>query len=96
MFFVYPMALLPVMLAYGARYAFDSNVLFFGLLAFAAALGAVVYWVALDSAVKAARTPTGANHHGAARTSGRWPQNDLGVDRVQTAICLVLSTHFLR
>jgi ABC-2 type transport system permease protein len=54
MFFVYPLALLPILLAYGARYAFDSNVLFFALLAFAAGLGAVVYWVALDSAVKAA------------------------------------------
>ncbi len=54
MFFVYPLALLPILLAYGARYAFHSDVLFFGLLAFAAGLGAVVYWVALDSAVKAA------------------------------------------
>jgi len=54
MFFVYPLALLPVLLAYGARYAFDSNFAFFAFLAFAAALGAVVYWVALDSAVKAA------------------------------------------
>jgi len=54
MFFVYPLALLPVMLAYGARYAFDSQALFFFGLAFAAGLGAVVYWVALDSAVKAA------------------------------------------
>ena len=54
MFLVYPLALLPILLAYGARYAFDSNVLFFALLAFAAGLGAVVYWVALDSAVKAA------------------------------------------
>ena len=54
MFFVYPLALLPVLLAYGARYAFDSNAAFFGLLAFAAGLGAIVYWVALDSAVKAA------------------------------------------
>ena len=43
-----------MLLAYGARYAFDSNFAFFAFLAFAAALGAVVYWVALDSAVKAA------------------------------------------
>src|SRR5258708_39238808 len=54
MFFVSPLALLPVLLAYLARYAFGSNFVFFGLLAFAAGLGAVVYWVALDSAVKAA------------------------------------------
>jgi ABC-2 type transport system permease protein len=56
MFFVYPLALLPVLLAYGARYAFHSDALFFGLLAFAAGLGGVVYWVALDSAVKAAES----------------------------------------
>jgi ABC-2 type transport system permease protein len=54
MFFVYPVALLPVLLAYGARYAFDSELVFYCMLAFAAALGGVVYWVALDSAVSAA------------------------------------------
>ena len=54
MLFVYPMALLPVLIAYGARYAFDSELAFYALLAFAAALGAIVYWVALESAVKAA------------------------------------------
>jgi ABC-2 type transport system permease protein len=54
MFFVYPVALLPVLLAYGARYAFDSEAAFYGLLAFAAGLGGIVYWVALDSAVEAA------------------------------------------
>jgi ABC-2 type transport system permease protein len=54
MFFVYPLALTPVLLAYLARYAFDSELIFYVLLAFAAGLGGVVYWVALDSAVKAA------------------------------------------
>src|SRR5262249_13512509 len=53
-FFVFPPAPPPTLLAYLARDAFDSNVLFVGLLAFAAGLGAVVYWVALDSAVKTA------------------------------------------
>jgi ABC-2 type transport system permease protein len=54
MLFVYPLALLPVFLAYGARYAFDSEVAFYILLAFAAGLGAIVYWFALESAVSAA------------------------------------------
>jgi ABC-2 type transport system permease protein len=50
MLLVYPMALVPVLLAYGARYAFDSEMAFYVLLAFAAGLGAVVYWLALESA----------------------------------------------
>ena len=54
MFFVYPVALLPALLAYMARYAFHSRLAFYLMLAFAAALGALVYWLALDSAVKAA------------------------------------------
>lgn len=53
-FFLFPVALLPIGLAYWGRYVFDSEVVFFGLLALAAVLGAVVYWVALDSAVKTA------------------------------------------
>ena len=54
MLLIYPMALLPVLLAYGARYAFHSEMAFYLFLAFAAALGAVVYWLALDSAGTAA------------------------------------------
>jgi ABC-2 type transport system permease protein len=54
MLLVYPLALLPVLLAYGARYAFDSEVAFYVLLAFAAGIGAVVYWLALESASNAA------------------------------------------
>lgn len=54
MLFVYPLALLPVGLAYGARYAFDSEIAFYALLAFAALLGGLVYWLALESAVGAA------------------------------------------
>ena len=38
-------------MAYGARYAFRSQIAFYGLLMFAAALGAVFYWVALETAV---------------------------------------------
>jgi ABC-2 type transport system permease protein len=54
MLLIYPMALLPVLLAYGARYAFNSDMAFYLLLAFAAVLGAVFYWLALESAGTAA------------------------------------------
>jgi ABC-2 type transport system permease protein len=49
-FIFYPVALLPVFLAYLARYALESQVAFGAVLAFAAVLGCVVYWIALDSA----------------------------------------------
>jgi ABC-2 type transport system permease protein len=54
MLLVYPMALLPVLLAYGARYAFHSEPAFYVFLTVAAVLGAVVYWLALESAGNAA------------------------------------------
>ncbi len=53
-FFLFPVALLPIALAYWGRYIFESEVIFFGLLAAAAGLGAVVYSIALESAVKTA------------------------------------------
>jgi ABC-2 type transport system permease protein len=56
LFLVYPVALLPVLLAYLARYAFDSTLAFYLVLAFAALLGAAIYWISMDSAVHAART----------------------------------------
>ena len=55
-FFLFPVALLPVALAYWARYVFESEVVFFALLTLAALLAAQVYWVALESAVKTALT----------------------------------------
>ena len=51
---VYPIAALPVLLAYLARYAFDTELAFYGVLAFAALLGAAVYWASMGSAVQAA------------------------------------------
>jgi hypothetical protein len=39
-----------VLLAFGAEYAFRSRPAFYVVLAFAAALGAAFYWVALGSA----------------------------------------------
>ncbi len=46
----YPVLALPVLLAFGAEYAFRSRPAFYVVLAFAAALGAAFYWVALGSA----------------------------------------------
>jgi len=54
-FLFYPVALLPVFLAYLARYAFDSQVAFYGILACAAGLGIAIYWMAMESAVSIAR-----------------------------------------
>ncbi len=51
MFLLYPVALLPVLMAYLARYAFDNQLVFYGALAFAAAFGLVFYYLAMESAV---------------------------------------------
>jgi len=51
---LYPLSLLPVLLAYVARYAFASDIAFYLVLAFAAAVGAALYWIALESAVATA------------------------------------------
>jgi ABC-2 type transport system permease protein len=54
-FIFYPLALLPVVLAYLARYAFDSAIAFWAVLALAAAIGVLVYHLALESASKTSR-----------------------------------------
>jgi ABC-2 type transport system permease protein len=54
LFLVYPLASAPVLLAYGARWAFDSEVAFYVVLAVAAGIGIIYYGVALDSAREAA------------------------------------------
>jgi len=54
LFGIYPVALAPVGLAYLARYAFDSQAAFYGVLALDAIGGFILYRVALDSAVQAA------------------------------------------
>jgi ABC-2 type transport system permease protein len=53
-FLLYPLALIPVGLAYLARYAFDSTLAFYMTLGLAAAIGGAVYWIAMDSAVSTA------------------------------------------
>lgn len=55
-FLLYPLALLPVALAYLARYALNSEWAFGIFLAFAAGLGGFLYWLGLDSAVRTAQT----------------------------------------
>jgi ABC-2 type transport system permease protein len=51
---LYPLCLIPVALAYLARYAFSSELIFYLVLLMAASIGAIVYWIALDSAVATA------------------------------------------
>jgi ABC-2 type transport system permease protein len=53
LFLFYPVALLPVVLAYVARWALDSEAAFLVVLALAAGIGGAVYWLGLDSAVMA-------------------------------------------
>jgi ABC-2 type transport system permease protein len=54
LFLIYPVALLPVGMAYVARYAFENEVVFGVVLAISGVIGAVFYWIAMDSAVNAA------------------------------------------
>lgn len=51
---LYPLLATPIVLAYLARFAFDSQLAFYLVLGFAALLGGVLYHVALESAVEAA------------------------------------------
>jgi ABC-2 type transport system permease protein len=50
----FPVTLAPVALAYLARYAFNTEWAFFGVLIFGAVLGVLVYFYSLQSALKAA------------------------------------------
>ncbi len=51
---IYPLVSIPVGLAYLARWAFDSQAAFYMMLVVAAGFGALMYWVAMESAVAAA------------------------------------------
>jgi ABC-2 type transport system permease protein len=53
-FVLYPLALLPVFLAYVARHILGSAAIFAVLLALAAVIGAAFYWIAMESAASAA------------------------------------------
>jgi ABC-2 type transport system permease protein len=52
--FLYPIASGPIFLAYGARYAFDTEMAFYGVLLIDLLIGVAVYWIALQSAVESA------------------------------------------
>lgn len=47
---IYPLTGGPVMLAYGARYAFDSELAFYAVLLLDVVVGLIVYWIAMESA----------------------------------------------
>ncbi|MCS7042305.1 MAG: hypothetical protein NZR01_05895 [Bryobacteraceae bacterium] len=51
---LYPLLLAPIGLAYLARYAFERELAFYGVLLSGYAVAAMAYWVALDSAVEIA------------------------------------------
>jgi hypothetical protein len=51
---LYPLLLLPVILAYVARWALGSETAFLAVLAAAAAIGGMVYWLGMESAVETA------------------------------------------
>lgn len=51
---IYPVAFGPIVLAYMARYAFDTQAAFYGVLAVDAMVAAIVYSVAMESAVNTA------------------------------------------
>jgi ABC-2 type transport system permease protein len=55
LFLLYPFALLPILLAYLARWALASSLAFYMVLGFAAVLGIAVYWISMESAVDAGR-----------------------------------------
>ena len=50
---IFPVIAIPLGLAYLARWALESEAAFFGVLAFVAVLGGVLFWIALESSVAA-------------------------------------------
>jgi ABC-2 type transport system permease protein len=54
MVLVFPVTLVPVALAYLARYAFDTEWAFFGVIFFGGLVGALVYFYSMQSALRAA------------------------------------------
>lgn len=51
---VYPLVMGPVFLAYGARYAFEEDLAFWGVILLDLAIGAIVYSISLESAAATA------------------------------------------
>jgi ABC-2 type transport system permease protein len=53
--FIYLLVSTPIALAFGARYAFESELAFYAVLAVDLLIGAVVYWIAMESALTVAQ-----------------------------------------
>jgi ABC-2 type transport system permease protein len=53
--FVYPVVGSPILLAYGARYAFDQEIAFYGVLLADLILGAITWLISLESAASFAQ-----------------------------------------
>ena len=51
---VYLLVAAPVALAYGAQYAFESDIAFYLVLLVDLGIGAILYWLGMDSAVETA------------------------------------------
>lgn len=51
---LYPVLMAPVVLAFMARHAFETEWAFYGVMLFNLAVAGIVYWIALESAVEAA------------------------------------------
>ena len=77
LFLIYPVALMPVGLAYLARYAFENDVVFGVVLAISGVIGGVFYWIALESAVKSAGKRGSGSFRNCRRAMGRW----FGIER---------------
>ncbi|MEZ5402689.1 MAG: hypothetical protein R2729_23645 [Bryobacteraceae bacterium] len=67
---LYPLLAFPVGLAYMARFAFEADWAFYGVLAVGAAVGLLFYWVAMESAVEAAERRREALIETLSRTDG--------------------------
>ncbi len=52
--FIYVLVAVPIALAYAARFAFDSDAAFYGVLAIDVLIGIAVYWIAMDSTIETA------------------------------------------
>lgn len=56
MLVIYPVVAIPLVLAYGARYAFNSEAAFFAVLGVVAVLALILYRIAMESAVEMAES----------------------------------------
>lgn len=56
MLLLYPFMSVPIALAYLARYAFDSQAAFYAVIGISLFIGAIFYWISLDSSVRTAES----------------------------------------